>query len=126
MIYDCDPADTISALRAANEDLAMQVRHWKGIANKPDETLEFQLREARSDLELACAEINRLNGVIEKYRAVSAPVSDQPDYESAARALGFIRTPTGNWIHPKDDFTLRRHYTSAEEIFNRELPESGS
>lgn len=71
MIYDCDPADTISALRAANEDLAAQVKHWRDIVmadNPPIEELEFNLRAAKSELEIANAEINRLNAVIEKYR----------------------------------------------------------
>lgn len=83
MIYDCDPADTISALRAANEDLLEQVKHWKGefeIVRKASrlfesacETSEFNLRAAKSELEIADGEINRLNEVIEKYRAVSQP-----------------------------------------------------
>lgn len=46
-----------------------------------------------------------------------------PDYETAARALGFIKLPTGNWAHPSDGqhMDMTRFYSSAEDIFNREL-----
>lgn len=102
MIYDCDPVDTISALRAANEDLAAQVKHWKGeleIARKASrlfestwETLQFQLRAAKSELEITNAEINRLNGMIGKYRAIS-PSSNGTEYTKTCLDQTYCKYP---------------------------------
>lgn len=85
MIYDCDPADTIFALRAANEDLAAQVKYWRGILiadNLSTEALEFNLR----------AEINRLNVVIEKYRAIS-PSSNGSEYTKTCLDQTYCKYP---------------------------------
>jgi hypothetical protein len=58
---------------------------------------------------------------IEGFRAASRPAqerqSSEPDYEAAARALGFEQMPSGKWWHPRQSH-FTKLFRSAQEIFD--------
>jgi len=71
----------------------------------------------KADAILALASPPRSEGV----RASEVRIV-QPDYEVAARALGFKKLDTGNWVHPNDDAHFPRRFASAKEIFDKCSP----
>lgn len=50
---------------------------------------------------------------------VTEPVDVQPNYEVAARALGYQQIPNGTWFHPNQHPNFTERFKTAENIFSR-------
>jgi hypothetical protein len=63
---------------------------------------------------------NRFTDLAVSYfsRPAQAATKSAPDYEAAARALGFHRTVSGKWWHPEEHWAFTQLFRTAKDIFD--------